>query len=151
MNLQKKDKKSETKSSKLPLVSKKKKNKRNSTKNPALKKHLNLRSRAELIDYDYLHKLDEKELAWLNQFTEEYINAHIPKNKPLHKTKKLRKDCYSMNNKRNADFFNNILDRNVDAYELDGYHNVGTHNDNSDTKIDMQRLNTILKKITEKF
>lgn len=58
------------------------------------------------MDYDYLHKLDEKELEWLNKFTEEYVNANIDTEKPrknLHKNKSLRKDCYDRNNSRNRD------------------------------------------------
>lgn len=79
-----------------------KKNKRNSTKNPALVPKLNLKSRYELIDYDYIDKLNEEEKAWLNAFTEEYINANMNHDgEKLHKTKKLKKDCYNRNNARN--------------------------------------------------
>ena len=76
------------------------------SKYPALDPSLNLKSRTELLDYDYLHKLDEKELEWLNKFTEEYVNANIDTEKPrknLHKNKSLRKDCYDRNNSRNRD------------------------------------------------
>ena len=76
------------------------------SKYPALDPSLNLKSRTELLDYDYLHKLDEKELEWLNKFTEEYVNANIDTEKPrknLHKNKSLIKDCYDRNNSRNRD------------------------------------------------
>ncbi len=77
-------------------------NKRESSKFPALDKSLNLKSRSDLIDYDYVHTLSEKDKKWLNQFTEEYTNAGIKKGrKNLHSTKALKKDCYDRNNARN--------------------------------------------------
>src|SRR6267142_2579106 len=86
----------------------KKSNKRSRTKYPALDPSVNLLSRQELInDYDYLHKLSEKDLTWLNKFTEEYVNASFSKDnkKNLHKTKTLKKDCYNKNNSRNRCIF----------------------------------------------
>lgn len=59
----------------------KKKNRRNSTKYPALKPEFNLKTRSDVLDYDYLDKLSQKELEWLNQFTEEYTNARFDKKK----------------------------------------------------------------------
>jgi hypothetical protein len=50
--------------------------------------------------------LSEKELKWLDKFNAEYIGAgkELKKeNRPLHRTKKLRKDCYDRNNSRNRD------------------------------------------------
>jgi hypothetical protein len=83
-----------------------KKNKRSKTKYPALKPELNLKTRYELIDYDYLNKLSEEEKEWLNKFTEENINAslntqNIEEN--FHNTDELKKDCYRRNNARNRD------------------------------------------------
>lgn len=70
---------------------------------PALKKQYNLKSRQELIDYDYIDQLNHEEKEWLNKFTEEWANAKLSKDpsKNLHKTKKLRKECYDRNNARN--------------------------------------------------
>lgn len=51
------------------------KNRRNQEKYPALRPELNLKTRQELIDYDYLDKLSPKELQWLNDFTEETVNT----------------------------------------------------------------------------
>jgi len=83
-----------------------KKNRRSETKHPALKPELNLKSRYELIDYDYIKKLSEEEKDWLNKFTEEYVNASINTedlSKNLHNTEELKKDCYKRNNARNRD------------------------------------------------
>lgn len=58
------------------------------------------------MDYDYLHKLSDKELEWLNKFTEEYVHANLDTERPrknLHNTKAMRKDCYDRNNARNRD------------------------------------------------
>ncbi len=79
---------------------------RSQEKYPALIPHLNLKTRFELIDYDYVDELSEEEKEWLNKFTEEYVNANLDsKNlkKNLHKSKKLKKDCYDRNNSRNRD------------------------------------------------
>lgn len=81
---------------------KKKKTRRSATKYPALEPKFNLKSRYELIDYDYLDQLTEKDKDWLNTFTEEYTGANFNHGKKkLHKTKKLKKSCYDMNNSRN--------------------------------------------------
>jgi hypothetical protein len=93
--------------------------KREMSKYPALDPSLNLRSRTELLDYDYLHKLDERELEWLNKFTEEYVNANIDTAKPkknLHRNKTLRKDCYERNNSRNRDVLTRQKASNRNVY-----------------------------------
>lgn len=82
-----------------------KKNKRAKVKYSALDPTVNLKTRYELIsDYDYIDKLSEKEKAWLNKFTKEYVNADLDtkkKTKNLHRSDRLRKDCYDRNNARN--------------------------------------------------
>jgi hypothetical protein len=70
---------------------------------PALEKKYNLPSRQELLDFDYLHKLNDKQKEWLNKFVSEEINADFRHSKPLNKTKKQRKACYDRNNSRNRD------------------------------------------------
>lgn len=83
---------------------KKFKNRRERSKYPALDPKLNLKIRFEELDYDYVNKLTDKDKAWLNTFTEEYINANLNhKGKKLHKTKKDKKICYDKNNSRNRD------------------------------------------------
>lgn len=81
-----------------------KNNKRQSQKYPALHKKYNLLSRKDLIDYDYLHKLNPEELKFLNDFTEAEIIASS--NKGLELSKEDKKEAYKRNNKRNSDFYN---------------------------------------------
>ena len=82
--------------------SKKRKTKRSKMKYPALDRNYNLKTRTDLIDYDYVSKLNDKEKEFLNAFTEEYINANLKHNgKKLHKKKKEKKICYDNNNSRN--------------------------------------------------
>lgn len=88
---------------------KQKKNKRNSTKYPALKPELNLKTRYDLIDYDYLDQLSEKEKDWLNRFTEEYTNANFDhKGRKIQKNKEQMKDSYDRNNSRNRDILTRV-------------------------------------------
>lgn len=65
---------------------------------------MNLKSRQELIDYDYLKKLTPEEKAWLNKFTDEYVNDAVDRkdlSNNLHNTKALKKNCDDRNNARN--------------------------------------------------
>jgi hypothetical protein len=96
-----------------------KKSKRSQSKYPALEKRLNLRRRNHLIDYDYLGKLSEKELEWLNKFTEEYVGAKFDTENPrrnLHKKKEQRSECYRRNNARNKDLYTIMM--GYDAVEF---------------------------------
>lgn len=56
-------------------------------------------------DYDYLQKLDPKSQAFMAKFIREYVNGNVKKGdrKALHKTAKLRKDCYQRKNAQNRD------------------------------------------------
>lgn len=83
-------------------------------KYPALNPSYNLRTRTDLIDYDYIDKLNDEEKAFLNKFTNEFIGASFDKEDPkkkgkrrkfknLHKTAELVKSCYDANNSRNRD------------------------------------------------
>lgn len=98
-----------------------KKTKRTTTKYPNLDPSLNLKSRQELIDFDYIDKLNEEEKKWLNQFVDEYINASFKRGrKRIHRPKKLvivlksgkkrikdqaKVDAYKRNNDRNRDLY----------------------------------------------
>lgn len=58
-----------------------------------------------MIDMDYIDKLSDAEKQWLCKFVAEYHNANVKKGdrKALHKTVKLRQDCYSRKNAQNRD------------------------------------------------
>jgi hypothetical protein len=82
---------------------KKKRNRRSQEKYPALKPELNLRSRYELFDQDYIDKLSDEEKAWLNKFNDEYVNTNLDRKNPennLHNSKLLIKDCDDRSNAR---------------------------------------------------
>ncbi len=110
----------------------KKKNRRQEKKYPNLNKQVNLKSRQQLLDYDYLSKLTHKEKKWLDKFSKEYINASLDAKKlekNLHNTPKLKKDCYDRNNARNRDLFfklemggvfdHEILEKDILSYEIE--------------------------------
>jgi len=75
------------------MPAKKKKNKRSQAKYPAIDKTVNLKTRTDLYDFDYVNghydeetgittrPLNHKEKKYLNDFTEEYINADFLKHK----------------------------------------------------------------------
>ena len=87
----------------------KKKNRRNNEKYPALDKKFTLKTRQELVDYDYIDKLSEAEKDWLNRFTEEYTNAKFNHDgKKIQKSKKYTKDSYDRNNSRNRDILTRV-------------------------------------------
>lgn len=88
---------------------KKKRNKRSKTKYPALDPSLNLKTRTDLLDYDYLDQLSEKDKDWLNRFTEEYTHARFDhKGKKIQKSKEQIKDAYDRNNARNRDILTRV-------------------------------------------
>ena len=118
-------------------------NRREREKYPALDVTLNLKSRTEAIDYDYLHKLSEREKKWLNKFTEEYTNASFNTKQPrknLHKSKQSRRDCYNRNNARNRDVLTKQKAGNRNTY-LEDIVDIGKDNTISmENKIDLQML-----------
>lgn len=78
--------------------------KRSRVKYPGLVKSMNTKVRQELIDHDYIDKLTDKEKQFLSNFNEEYIGANFQhKGKKMHKSKKMKRDCYNRNNARNRD------------------------------------------------
>jgi len=87
---------------------KKQKKKRDLEKYPALNPRLNAKTRAEVLDMDYLKKLNEEELKFLNQFMAEYVSGSFKKDAigtysddNFHKTAEERRECYTRNNIRN--------------------------------------------------
>ncbi len=89
-----------------PYTGKKKvSNKREAVTHPNLDKTYNLKSRTKLLDQDYLHKLNAEELAWLDKFNAETVNADLDykklKNNLYATTKKKKKELTDSNNARN--------------------------------------------------
>jgi hypothetical protein len=87
---------------------KKQRKKRDLEKYPALNPRLNAKTRAEVLDMDYLKKLNEEELKFLDQFMAEYVSGSFKKNAVgtysddnFHKTPEERRQCYTRNNIRN--------------------------------------------------
>ena len=92
--------------------------KRSKEKYPNLVKEVNLLRRQELIDFDYLDKLNDEEKEYLNKFMGEYMGASVSKkdyvrngvkykrvsNKNIH-SKKYHKSLYDANNARNRDIY----------------------------------------------
>ena len=123
----------------------KKKTRRSDKKYPALAKGFNLKLRQDLIDYDYIDKLNDKEKKFLNQFTEEYTNASFKKGKrPLNKKIQTEKDCYDRNNARNRCILTRAKAAGAVINELDDMAKVvkrKTHNPENEliNKIDKSR------------
>lgn len=82
-----------------------KKSRRSNAKYPALEKKLNLKTRQDAMEIDYLHKLNDEEKAWLNKFNAEFVGADFRHEEPLHTTPELKQDCELINNARNRDVF----------------------------------------------
>lgn len=64
-------------------------------------------------DFDYLAELSPRERTWMNKFIKEYYDGSVKKGDrtALHKTVKLRRDCYQRKN-----FQNNDVNSIQDAY-----------------------------------
>ncbi len=77
-----------------------KRNRREKQNYPALSKEHNLKTRQEILDYDYINNLPEtwtdpktgkkyNPKQWLNDFTEEYVSTSFNKTKRIHKKTKV--------------------------------------------------------------
>lgn len=84
------------------------KKKRGLEKYPALNPRLNAKTRFEVLDMDYLKKLDDSDLEYMNKFMGEYVSGAFKKedtgeysSENLHKTQEERRECYTRNNTRN--------------------------------------------------
>lgn len=119
------------------MQKKPKKSRRKTAKNPALQKQYTPRVRQEYLDYDYLDQLNEEELAWLNKFTEEYLNASFKRDDTdIQLYEKYGKDSNDRNNSRNRDLYGNLKnkDNKFQNKKLLNYDNII-----SDIENDMSR------------
>lgn len=95
------------------------------TKYPALKPQLNLKIRYdEIRDLDYIHKLNDSEKEWLNEFMDGWVNANT-KNKVLKNKTELNK----RNNDRNSCIYSRNKARGNLVYLNDLSTQVGSKSD----------------------
>jgi hypothetical protein len=67
------------------------------------------KSARPFVDMDYVDKLPPEARAWLERFSREYYQCNIRKGEDnLHASDELRRDCYSTNNARFRDAWNNF-------------------------------------------
>jgi hypothetical protein len=79
---------------------------RDKVKYPSLDKKYMPRLRQESMDYDYLDKLNPDELAWLDRFTNEYLNASFKHDETdIQSYEIYGKDSNDRNNARNRDLY----------------------------------------------
>jgi hypothetical protein len=119
------------------------------TKYPGLDKSVNLKIRHELIDFDYLHKLSEKDKLWLSTFMREYVSAdfrHL--GKKLNKGKKVVKAIYDANNARNRDSFS-VTKSNGMLKGMNGSDLGREDNKNTGKELGMSSSKTTLANPTE--
>lgn len=104
----------------------KKRSRRSNSKYPGLIPELNLKTRSDLLDQDYLHKLNDKELHWMNQFNDEYVNDVVDRDNPENNLNSI-KDCDDRNNARNRD----ILTRAKASNQLMDYEELYEETDSN--------------------
>lgn len=77
---------------------------RRRSKFPGIDKRVNAKTRHDVLDFDYLHKLSDKEKEWLSNVMDEYVSGNFNHpGKIFHKSGKSKRECYSRNNSRNRD------------------------------------------------
>lgn len=102
-----------------------KKSRRVKSKFSALKKEYTLKTRLELLDYDYVDKLSDKDKQWLANFTDEYLHVNFNHSgKKFYKSKTKKREIYNQNNSRNRDIFAREMAQNKLEY-------LGTHSGKS--------------------
>lgn len=80
----------------------KKETTRGRTKYPALNPRFMPKVRQEYMDIDYLDKLSDEELKWLNKVIDEELNASFKNNsKDITKDPEKKREIYNKNNARN--------------------------------------------------
>lgn len=94
-------------------------NRRKKQEFPALTKQYNTRVRSDLLDQDYIHKLNAEEKRWLDKFNEETVTAKFTKaekkyssKRNLYTKKEQRQQIYQENNDRNNDAYSVAKARN---------------------------------------
>jgi len=96
---------------KKPKVTKKKtkKHRYQRQKFPALNVAYQVANRRELLDMDYIDKLNDKEKEWLDRFLQETVITNFNHGgKNLIKDKETRRELYRDNNRRNSDVMSKL-------------------------------------------
>ena len=89
------------------MASKKKHQPRNKEKNVTFNTQRQVANRRDLLEVDYVSKLNDSEKDWLNRFNEEFALANFNHSgKKLDKSKKAKKAAYDSNNARNRCLYN---------------------------------------------
>lgn len=91
------------------------------------------RVRQELIDYDYLDQLSKEEKAWLNKFTDEYVNASFKRDgTDIQDYETYGKDSNDRNNARNRCLYTSLKNKanKHNNKRLVNYEEVGTEIEN---------------------
>ena len=120
------------------MAKRKKQTRRSKQEFPDLDPKYNLKTRADLLDQDYLNKLSAKEMAWLNKFNKEYVSGSIDREnlkRNIHKKKKYVKDADDRNNSRNRDILTREKARN-NLVEYDNLIEEKSHDSYEDYLID---------------
>lgn len=137
-------------------------NQRHKVKNAGLIPQQTTKIRQEYLDYDYIDQLSEEEKAWLNKFTEEYLNAalvldddnEIIPEENIHKDPKYKKLIYDANNSRNRDKYGQLKTQHKQYNKLIQYENaVNTIEEKQDisTSIEDNYIDFLDKKTVDQF
>jgi hypothetical protein len=98
---------------------------RSKTPFPGLVREVNVRTKWDYLDQDYVKKLSDAEKQFLSNFNDEFYGGSFNHpGKQLHRSKKKKRECYDRNNARNRDLFaisraTNQLDRFREHVEPD--------------------------------
>lgn len=97
-------------------------------------------------------------MDWLNKFNKEFVGASLDSENPhrnLHKSKKMRKDCYDRNNARNRDILTKkkITNQLIQIESLIGEEEIDTmsEEDKLIEKLDIHEARSALEWMAEEL
>jgi hypothetical protein len=123
----------------------KKQSARKRAKYPALNPRYMPKVRQEYMDIDYIDKLSDEELKWLNKFMDEELNASFKNNKKdLVTDPEEKRAIYNKNNARNRCVFGiakatGTLDYKENAHDIESVANPQVYEDLLIEEIDRKR------------
>ena len=86
------------------------------------------------VDQDYWDKLSPEERNFLKTFNKEWTEGSFKTSRPLHKTKKQRRECYDNNNRSKRD----IMNKGVVSLEQLNSNQSGLNLNESDTSYTLE-------------